>query len=159
MIKSNYWLFEYISISKLIQAKRSDYDNAYLHTETDEYDLTYFIYHQIDIVTKAVDALQDHIKSKRSEFYQFMKWIDESPVSKKLKRNQLEILKDAMKQPGKSFTSHQVALEFDVSENTARSYLDKLADEDLLILSKKKKSKTILYIAPAGLMEKLRLSP
>jgi len=157
MLKSGYWLFEYVSISKLIQEKRSDYDTAYIYTETDELDLTYFIYHQTDIVRKAVDALQSHIESKKSEFYQFMEWIEKSPLSKKLKRAQLELLKDAIKEPGRIFTSRQVSADFDINEGTARTYLNGLVDEDLLMSTKSKKGKTILYLAPQGLRDKLKI--
>lgn len=156
MLKSGYWLFEYVSISKLIQQKRSDYDTAYIYTETDEFDLTYFIYHQTDIVAKAVDALQTHIQNQKAEFYQFMSWIEKSSVAKKLKRPQLELLKTAIKTPGKVFTSKQVATDLDINENTARSYLNKLVDEDLLMASKSRKGKTILYLAPQGLRDKLK---
>ena len=130
---------------------------AYIHTESDELDLTYFIYHQVDVVTKAVDALQKHIESKKGEFYQFMEWIDKSPLSKKLKRAQLELLKDAIKEPGKIFTSKQVSADFDINENTARTYLNGLVDEDLLISTRSKKGKTILYLAPSGLRDKLKI--
>ncbi|MCZ2722970.1 Fic family protein [Marinomonas sp. 15G1-11] len=157
MLSSGYWLFEYVSISKLIQEKRSDYDTAFIYTETDEFDLTYFIYHQVDIVSKAVNSLNDHIESKKSEFYQFMEWIDKSPISKNLKRGQLELLKEAVKQPGKMFISKQVAMELDINENTARSYLNGLVEADLLVASKSKKNKAIIYLAPAGLREKLKI--
>lgn len=157
MLRSGYWLFEYVSISKLIQEKRSDYDTAYIYTETDDLDLTYFIYHQTEIVRKAVDALQNHIEAKKSEFYQFMEWIEKSPLSKKLKRAQLELLKDAVKEPGRIFTSKQVSTDFDINEGTARTYLNGLVDEDLLISTKSKKGKTILYLAPQGLRDKLKI--
>jgi Fic family protein len=157
MLRSGYWLFEYVSISKLIQEKRSDYDTAYVYTESDELDLTYFIYHQADIVTKAVDALQNHIESKKSEFYQFMEWIEKSPLSKKLKRAQLELLKDAIKEPGKIFTSKQVSADFDINEGTARTYLNGLVEEDLLMSTRSKKGKMILYLAPQGLRDKLKI--
>ncbi|WP_057832810.1 Fic family protein [Colwellia sp. TT2012] len=157
MLRSGYWLFEYVSISKLIQEKRSDYDAAYIYTESDDLDLTYFIYHQVDIVIKAVDALQKHIASKKGEFYQFMEWIDKSPLSKKLKRTQLELLKDAIKEPGKIFTAKQVSAEFDINQNTARTYLNGLVDEDLLISTRSKKGKMILYLAPSGLRDKLKI--
>lgn len=157
MLRSGYWLFEYVSISKLIQEKRSDYDTAYIYTETDDLDLTYFIYHQTNIVTKAVDALQKHIEKKKNEFYQFMEWIDKSPLSKRLKRAQLELLKDAIKEPGKIFTTKQVSMDFDINENTARTYLNGLVEEDLLMSTKMKKGKRILYLAPQGLRDKLKI--
>ncbi|PWQ96935.1 Fic family protein [Leucothrix arctica] len=157
MLRSGYWLFEYVSISKLIQEKRSDYDKAYVYTETDDFDLTYFLYNQVDVVIKAVDSLHDHIESKKRDYYEFMEWIESSPVSKILKPRQLEILKDAVKHPGKIFTAKQVSLDFDINGNTARSHLNKLVDEDLLIATKSKKGKGVLYLAPADLRERLKL--
>ena len=49
MLRAGYWLFEYISISKLIKEKRGAYDKAFLYSETDEFDLTYFLYNQFFI--------------------------------------------------------------------------------------------------------------
>ena len=46
---------------------------------------------------------------------------------------------------------------FDINENTARTYLKKLVDEDLLIGTKSKKGKAVLYLAPADLRTRLRL--
>ena len=157
MLRCGYWLFEFVSISKLIKEKRSDYDTAYIYTETDDFDLTYFIYHQVDVIIKAVDALRAHIAAKKSDFYHFIEWIEKSPVSHKLKRGQLELLKDALKQPGKVFTAKQVAVEFDITENTARTYLNGLVDEDLLMPTKSKKGKEVSYVSPAGLQQRLKL--
>jgi len=157
MLRSGYWLFEFVSISKLIKEKRADYDTAYIYTESDDFDLTYFIYHQVDVIIKAVDALRDHIATKKSDFYHFIQWVEKSPVSQKLKRGQLELLKDALKQPGRVFTAKQVAVEFDITENTARGYLNGLVDVDLLIPTKSKKSKEVGYVSPAGLKQRLQI--
>jgi len=157
MLRSGYWLFEFVSISKLIQEKRSDYDAAFIYTETDELDLTYFLYNQADTVVKAVDALQLHIKNKKQEFYQFMSWIERSPLAKKLKTAQLELLKEAVNEPGKVFTSKQVATQFDITENTARSHLNALVDANLLVVAKAKAGKSVLYLAPANLKATLKI--
>ncbi len=157
MLRSGYWLFEFVSISKLIQEKSSDYDAAFIYTETDELDLTYFLYNQADTVVKAVDALQLHIKNKKQEFYQFMSWIERSPLAKKLKTAQLDLLKEAVKEPGKVFTSKQVATQFDISENTARSHLNALVDANLLVVAKANAGKSVLYVAPANLQAKLKI--
>lgn len=155
MLKSGYWLFEYVSISRLIQQKRSAYDLAFVYTETDDFDLTYFLYHQVDVILKAVEALQNYIDRKQKEFYEFAEWINKSPLAKKLKRQHLEILKQAVKEPGKEFTSKQVSLDLEVTENTARSYLNKLAANKLLKVAKD--GRTMLYVAPANLRDKLKL--
>ncbi len=157
ILRSNYWLFEYISISKFIQEKRSDYDKAFIYTETDDFDLTYFLYNQVGTIAKAVKSLYEYIDRKKRDFYEFMTWIDQSPVAKTLMRGQLEILKEALKSPGKEFTSRQVAMDFGVTENTARSYLKTLVDKDLLILAQPKQGKTRIYIAPANLKSRLKL--
>ncbi|PVZ67600.1 Fic family protein [Pelagibaculum spongiae] len=157
MLQSGYWLFEYVSISKLIQEKKSSYDKAFLYTESDQFDLTYFIYQQADIIQQAIGSLYSYIETKKSELYQFSEWLENSRISKQLKHGHKEVLKDAINQPGKTFTAKQVANELDVNENTARSYLNKLAEEELLIPTKIKKSRTITYIAPANLREKLEL--
>ena len=157
ILKSGYWLFEYISISKLIQEKRSNYDNAFIYVETDNFDITYFLYNQVDTILKAVNSLYEYIDRKKRDFYKFMDWIDKSPVTKKLKRTHLEILKEAFREPGKEFTVKQVAMDFGLSQNTARSYLNELVDKDLLLSSPSKHGKTILYLAPASLRERLKL--
>jgi Fic family protein len=157
ILRSGYWLFEYVSISKLIQEKRGDYDKAFIYTETDDFDLTYFIYNQVDTIEKAVKSLYSYIDRKKRDFYEFMDWMDQSPVAKTLKRGQLEILKEALREPGREFTSRQVALNFGVTENTARNYLNQLAAKDLLVPAQSKTGKTVRYLSPANLRTRLEL--
>ena len=57
----------------------------------------------------------------------------------------------------KVFTAKQVAGEFDITENTARSYLNGLVDADLLMPTKSKKGKEVGYVSPADLQTRLRL--
>ena len=155
MLRSGYWLFEYVSISKLIQEQRNSYDTAFIYTETDDFDLTYFIYNQVEVIIKAIAALKVHIDKKKQEMSDFAKWIEKSSIAKKLKRGHIEILKEAVKEPGKEFTAQQVADSLGVSQNTARGYLKKLVEKDLLILASTKRVRTVRYLAPANLREEL----
>lgn len=155
MLRSGYWLFEYVSISRLIQAQRNSYDTAFIYTETDDFDLTYFISNQVEVIIKAIAALKVHINKKKQELSNFAKWIEQSPIAKKLKRGHIEILKEALKEPGKEFTAQQVADSLGVSQNTARGYLKKLVAEDLLILASTKRVRTVRYLAPANLRDEL----
>jgi Fic family protein len=157
IIKSGYWLFEYVSISKLIQEKRSDYDKSFVYTETDDFDVTYFIYNQVETISKAVQLLNEYVDKKQKDFYEFMDWAKKSPVSQKLNWEQLEILKKAVRSPGREFTAKQMSDDFGIMINTARKYLNKLVDLDLLIQAKKKGDKTLVYLAPANLKSKLNL--
>ncbi|MHB8551039.1 MAG: Fic family protein, partial [Acidiferrobacterales bacterium] len=45
LARSGYWLMEYVSISRLIKPAPAQYGRAYLHSETDNNDTTYFIIH------------------------------------------------------------------------------------------------------------------
>lgn len=158
MLRSGYWLFEYVSISKLIQENRTTYDAAFIYTETDDFDLTYFIYNQAEVIVKAIAALKTYIEKKKQELANFSQWIEQSPIAKKLKRGHLEILKEAVKEPGKEFTVQQVADSLGITENTARGYLKKLVAEDLLVLASTKRVRTVRYLAPADLKEQLLMS-
>lgn len=158
ILRSNdYWLFEYVSISKFIKEKRGAYDKAFIYTETDDFDLTYFIYNQVGTIEKAVKSLYEYINRKKDEFHQFMHWVNRSPLAKTLHRGHLEILKEALKSPGQEFTAKQVAIDFGVTENTARKYLAALVDKDLLVLAQSKRGKARIYIAPANLKARLEL--
>lgn len=53
-LKSKFNLFKYLSISKIIMQSHKAYGLAYLHTETDANDLTYFLYNQVEVITRAI---------------------------------------------------------------------------------------------------------
>ena len=142
---------------KFIQKKRTAYDTAFLYTETDDFDLTYFIYNQVEVVVKAIAALKAHIDRKKQELSDFVVWIDNSSIAKKLKRGHLEILKEAVKEPGKEFTSQQIANSLGVSPNTARGHLKNLVEKDLLILAATKRNRSVSYLSPADLRDKLQV--
>ena len=84
-----------------------------------------------------------------------MNWANKSPVSKKLNWEQLEILKEAVRSPGREFTAKQMSDDFGITSNTARKYLNELVDLDLLVQSTKKIRKALVYLAPANLKSKL----
>jgi len=67
MLNKGFWLFEFISISQIILKAPVQYGMAFLNTETDENDLTYFLIHQADVIQKAVKELHDYITRKTRE--------------------------------------------------------------------------------------------
>lgn len=46
MLKQGYWIMEFISISRILKSAPGKYTRAYLHTETDGNDVTYFLVHK-----------------------------------------------------------------------------------------------------------------
>ena len=56
MLQGPYWLFEFISISQIILKAPVKYGRAFLYTETDENDLTYFLIYHSEVIRKAVEG-------------------------------------------------------------------------------------------------------
>ena len=57
MLRSGYWLSEYVSISSVLKKAPGKYVAAYLHTETDDSDLSYFVEHQLGVIEQAINGL------------------------------------------------------------------------------------------------------
>lgn len=67
MLREGYALFEFISISQILLRAPVRYAEAFLHTETDENDLTYFILHQAGVITQAIEALHEYAARKADD--------------------------------------------------------------------------------------------
>lgn len=154
MLKSEYELFRYVSISKLLKDDPKGYGLSYMYTEKDQNDLTYFIDFQLDIILAAFDELQIYLKHKTDEFYQVLKILEDSKYSNLLNFVQKDIIKKGTKEPGRFFTAKEVSNSYGISENTARTYLAGLVDLKLLMPTKDGRTK--LYFAPSDLMRRLK---
>lgn len=154
MLKHEYDLFKYVSISKLLKDDPKGYGLSYLYTEKDQGDLTYFIDYQLDIIVAAFDELQQYLQAKTDEFYQVMESLEGSKYNDSLNFIQKDLIKKGTKEPGRVFSVKEVASSYEISKNTARAYLNKLIELDLLL--KTKDSKTVLYFVPADLKKRLK---
>jgi Fic family protein len=154
MLKNGYNYFEYISISKLLKEAPVKYSKSYLYTEYDDNDLNYFIYYQIDIILRAIDDLRIFLEKKIQEFEELTDVLKDSFLAEKLNFMQKDIIKKAIKNPGRKFTANEVSVDYDISANTARKYLNELVKYKILIGAKDGRTKA--YIAPANLHELLK---
>ncbi|MCH9739368.1 MAG: Fic family protein [Epsilonproteobacteria bacterium] len=153
MLKNGFSFFEYLSISKLLKEAPIQYGMAYLYTEIDDNDLTYFIYYQADIILRAMDELFGYLDAKSRELEEVLVLLEDSKVGEALNFIQKDIVKKAMKNPGRIFTVKEIANNYDISENTARKYLKALVKHK--ILATFKEVRTINYIALANIREVL----
>lgn len=155
MLKKDYWLFEYISISRLLREAPKKYAMAYLKTEQDELDMTYFLYYQADIIKRAILSLQNYIDKKQQNFHAFAgkiaSFIEKS--QHKINNRQLKILQKAVKNSGYIFTIKESCNEFNITENTARNDFKILAKLGLLV--EFRDNKTTNYISPSDLLTRL----
>lgn len=136
LAKNGYDEFQYISISKLLKVAPKQYAMAYLYSETDDNDLTYFILYQLKIIVRAIKELFSYLDKKKKEFIDTLSWLDQTTIINTLNAKEIILLKKAIENPGKIFTVKEVRNHFGIADNTARKYLDNLVNEKVLFKSK-----------------------
>jgi len=151
MLRSNYWLFEYISISQIILKAPTKYGRSFLYTETDDNDLTYFILYHLDVIQKAVRELHQYIEHKTQRLQALEQKLQGITL---LNHRQRALVSHALRHPLHKYTfeSHRICHNV-VYETSRRDLLD-LQDRGLLIGGKISKT---WYFTPVKDLEK-RLS-
>ncbi|WP_292365530.1 MULTISPECIES: Fic family protein [unclassified Methanoculleus] len=141
MLRKDYWLFEYMAVSRAIKDTKGQYKLAYQYTESDEYDLTYFIRYNLAAVKTAVDNIQKYIEKKQKESRQALNILQKSEG---LSLRQAEIIKSLIKKPDKPITIKEIVETYRVAYGTARNDLFHL--EKLGYLAKQKSGKEYIFI-------------
>lgn len=154
MAKQGYWLMEFISISKVIKQAPAQYAKAYLHTETDGNDLTYFLLHQIDVINKGVRALHDYLKKKAYAIEAIEKLLENHQAQGQLNHRQLSLLKHALENPNAIYRIQEHQAAHAISYQTARTDLLKMSDK-LNLLRKRKYGHTFVFVSPPDLKARL----
>lgn len=154
MASQGYWLMEFISISQIIKQAPAQYGRAYLYSETDDNDLTYFIVHQLEVIRKAITALHQNLEKKTAAIFEIAQCLEGSALQGKLNHRQLAILRHALDHPTTIYTIQQHQAAHKLSYQTARTDLLKMADE-FHILSKRKYGNAFVFLAPPDLGQKL----
>jgi Fic family protein len=151
MLHSGYWLFEFISISHFLRKAPVQYGTAFLHTETDENDLTYFIIHQAEIIRRALKELHDYVARKSSETRSCLNALEKYP---ELNHRQQALISHAVRHPGFVYyiAGHQTRQ--GITYATARSDLLKLAKSKLF--EQKKIGRTFVFVAPKDIEMRLQ---
>ena len=155
MAQQGYWLMEFISISKIIKQAPAQYGRAYLHTETDHNDVTYFLIHQLDVIHQAIQALHDFLDKKMKDINEAEELLKSNKKLKgKLNFRQLALLRHALKHPRFAYVIQEHQRSHGISYDVARKDLLQMADE-LKLLIKTKQGKLNLFIAPPDLEERI----
>ncbi|MDI9876556.1 Fic family protein [Flectobacillus rivi] len=124
MLKKGYWLTEYLSISRIIKDSKAQYEKAYLYTEIDENDLSYFITYHFKTMEKAYAALKEYINRKQKEVFQAAKFMKIPSVNDRM----AQILKLVYDDADRIMTIKEIESRFSVSDFTARTDLKALVD-------------------------------
>ncbi|NOU16296.1 MAG: Fic family protein [Bacteroidales bacterium] len=122
LLKSGYWLTEYLSISRLIIKSKTQYAQAFLYSEVDENDLTYFINYKMKTMQLAYQSLREYIQRKINEKKQVINFQKIKGVNER----QSHILKWIYEEPDLLFSVKEIENRFSVSNQTARTDLMEL---------------------------------
>jgi Fic family protein len=136
VLTHGYWMFEFMPISRRLKRSKAAYDLAYLYTETDDKDLTYFINFHLTAIEDALKDLHEYIQRKVKEQEEVLSMIQNS---KELNLRQADLLKKLMKNPEKNITITEVMNTYHVVYQTARTDLLGLVSQGYLNKVKIKK--------------------
>ena len=139
MLKSGYWLTEYLSISRIIKETKKQYEKAFLHTEADDNDLSYFITYQLRAMEKAFEALKSYINRKQKEIFQASQFMKIAGVNDRM----AQIIKIIYDDPERVLSIKEIENRFLISNHTARTDLKQLVDLgflEVIPVNKKKQS-------------------
>lgn len=131
MLSQDYWLAEFLPISRLLKKAPAQYARSFLHSEQDDGDLTYFMLYQLRITQRAISDLHDYLGRKVTETQQLRRAL--KAASDKFNTRQLALLENAVKRPGARYTVASHGRSHGVVAQTARTDLHGLEKQGFLV--------------------------
>lgn len=150
-LRHGYGIFEFTSISELIRKGYAAYPQAYLDSEGDEGDLTYFVLHQLKIIEQALDKLSEHLKHEQDKITRSEAMLR---LAKDLNIRQRLLLEHGLRRPLTHYTVKSHMNSNGIVAATARTDLEDLAKRRMLV--KSSSGKQIIYMIAPGLEDRLR---
>lgn len=144
MASQGYWLSEFVSISRILKKARTPYARAFLYTETDDNDTTYFILYQLRVFLRAIEDLHAYLARKAAEIRKTEEALRHAvALRESLNDRQLALMAHAIKHPEARFTIDSHKRSHGVSYETARMDLRGLARQKLL--TERKRGRAFIY--------------
>ena len=132
MVRAGYWMAEFLSISTVIRRSPAQYVRAYLFSERDDNDATYFLDYNLRVLLDAIHKLHKYLARKAQEIHDTAQFLGRSAQSLGLNHRQLAAITSLCKQPSRSYTIDEHRRTHHVTYQTARTDLLKLAELHLL---------------------------
>ncbi len=132
LLKKWYWGFSYIPISKIIKKSQTQYKNAYLYSEQDDNDLTYFIVYIANKTKLAFREFEEYVNNKVKKQKNIFKelyhlWLND---------RQNKLIAYFLENP-KSYTNNSIHKKYySIARNTAKRDLEILLEKWFLKLEK-----------------------
>ena len=129
MLKHGYWMFEFVSISHAILRSPTSYGLAFLETETDENDLTYFLLYHTEVALRSIKDLNAYVDVRSKELTRLE---SELRGMAHLKYRQRELISHALRHPNQRYTVESHRASHNISRPTASKDLLDLVRRGLL---------------------------
>jgi Fic family protein len=149
-LKNGLGLFEFISISEYIKKRTPGYLRAFLYTENDENDLTYFIMYHLNIIMLAIEDIQKYLQQKMTGYFRLKEKLNHLDG---LNVRQLDLLNHALKHPEQRYTIHSHLTSNNLSWATARRDLLWLAQNGFL--ESRRLGKELYFFVPRDLAKRI----
>jgi Fic family protein len=133
MLSHGYWLSEYISVSSVLKRSPGQYMRAYLYTETDDNDLTYFILFNLRAVRLAIERLHEYLRVKMSELRRTEALLKRSAH---FNHRQIALLSHALRHPDAQYSIQSHRTSHNVVHQTARTDLLDLVRKGVFVQRK-----------------------
>ena len=150
MLRSGYWLSQFLVISSVLRLEPAAYSRAYMLVDTDDNDLTYFVLYQLDVLMRAIARLKDYLARKMQEARDVERLLHDNHD---LNRRQLTMIADALRDPTIAFTIERERQRHRVSYPTARSDLLDLEERNLF--TKQRIHRTFVFRPTPDLPDRL----
>jgi len=146
-----YWLVEYLSISRILRHAPGKYTRAFVLTETDERDTTYFIVYQLEVVQRAVEQLHDYLRQKIEDVRDVEALLKGSD---RFNHRQFALLANALRVPDALYTFQTHASSHGVTHETARADLIPLVE--MGFLEQRRQGRRYTFSPPTDLPKRLK---
>ena len=150
MLKRGYWLFEFLTVSRIILAAPMRYYRSFLYSEQDDNDLTYSVVYQLGATKKAIAALREYLAEKQREQSAAASALRDLPF---LNYRQRTILTEMLRDPRRVFTFKSHRITQGITNMTARADLIGLVERGLLTDTQIGRERA--FVPPVDLAEKL----
>ncbi len=152
LMKKEYWLVQYLSISRAIVQSRKKYDNAFIHSENDDNDLTYFVLYIADAFSISIVKFVEYFEEKLNEIEEFKKVADRL---EDYNPRQVALLHYFMENPEEITDVGVHQIKQGVSPQTARFDLMDLVQKGMLVQTVKKGTRKYIFMPNVQFIKKL----
>ena len=137
MAKFGYWMTEFLSISTIIRKAPVQYARAFVFSETDDNDVTYFLDYNLRVILRSIRQLHAYLARKAREMRGVQRLLDRFVPASVLNYRQVALIVAMRKHPDMFYTIESHRRSHNVSYQTARTDLFKLADHHLVTAAKR----------------------